>query len=103
MAVIKVTTENFAEEVLNASVPVLADFNAEWCGPCRMLGPTLEELSGESDAYKVVSINVDDEPDLAEQFGVSSIPCVVLFEGGQEKDRAVGLRPKESYREMLGL
>ena len=103
MAVIQVTKDNFKEEVLNASVPVLADFNAEWCGPCRMLGPTLEELSEESDKYKIVSVNVDDEQDLAEEFGVSSIPCVVLFEGGKEKDRAVGLRPKESYLEMLGL
>lgn len=101
MNVIKGTKENFETEVLRSSVPVLVDFNADWCAPCRMLAPVLEELAAESDAYKVVSVNVDDEDELAYQFGVSSIPCVVLIRDGKEADRSVGLRPKEALKAML--
>ena len=101
MNVIVGTKENFEKEVLQSPVPVLVDFNAEWCGPCRMLAPVREELAAESDAYRVVSVNVDDEGELAERYGVSSIPCVVLIRNGEEADRSVGLRPKEALKAML--
>ncbi len=103
MAVIKVTSENFEKEVLSSGVPVLADFNADWCGPCRMLKPIVEEISEEYPNIKVVSINIDDEDELADEYDVSSIPCVVLFKDGQEADRVIGFRPKESIIEFMGV
>ena len=103
MAVIKVTTDNFEKEVLNSDVTVLADFNADWCGPCRMLKPIVEEISEEYPNIKVVSINIDDEDELADEYDVSSIPCVVLFKDGQEADRVIGFRPKESIIEFMGV
>lgn len=102
MEIVKITKDNFEKEVLNSSIPVLADFNAEWCGPCRMLGPILEEVAKKSDSYKIVSINIDDEDELAEKFNVSSIPCLVLFKDGQEVSRSVGLRPQDEIEAMLG-
>ena len=101
MEIIKVTKENFNDEVLNSNIPVLADFNADWCGPCRMIKNSLDELASESDEYKIVSINIDDEDELAEKYGVSSIPCLVLFKEGNEVTRAVGLRPKEEIERIL--
>ena len=101
MAIVKVTQENFEQEVLKASVPVLADFNATWCGPCRMLKPILEELADEREDCKVVAIDVDDESELAEEYEVFSIPCVVLFKNGAEQTRAVGLQPKEAFERLL--
>ena len=100
MAVINVTKDNFKEEVLGSDKPVLADFNATWCGPCRMLGPVIEEISEERSDIKVVSIDIDEEPDLAEEYDVFSIPCVVLFKGGAEVARSVGLKGKEALLEM---
>ncbi len=102
MAVIKVTEQNFKSEVLESSVPVLADFNANWCGPCRMLAPIVEEVSEERRDVKFVSINIDEEDILAEDYGISSIPCLVLFKGGEEVDRMVGLRPKDDLLDFLG-
>ena len=102
MKIIKVSNENFKEEVLDSKVKVLADFNASWCGPCRMLTPILESLAEESDDYKIVSINVDDEDMLAEEYDVSSIPCIVIFENGKEIKRSVGLKPKDEIKKMLG-
>ena len=102
MSGIKGTTENFEKEVLQSPVPVLVDFNADWCGPCRMLAPVIEEIAAERSDCKVVSVNVDDESDLAEEYGVFSIPCVVLFKSGAEAERAVGFRPKEDLIAMLG-
>lgn len=101
MAVIEVNSENFEKEVINSSVPVLVDFNAQWCGPCKMLKPILDEISDERSDCKVVSIDVDEEMELAMQFGVSSIPCVVVFKDGKESDRSVGLIPKEKIEELL--
>ena len=102
MAVIEVTGASFEKEVVQSDRPVLADFYANWCGPCRMLRPTLEAIADERQDIKVVSINIDEEDDLADAFGISSIPCLVLIRDGKEADRSVGLRPKEAIEEMLG-
>ena len=102
MSVINVTRENFESEVLNSEIPVLADFNAGWCGPCKMLKPMVEELAEERTDVKFVSINIDDEDELADDYDVSSIPCLVLFKGGQEVNRSVGLIPKDAIVDLLG-
>ena len=102
MAVIKVTTDTFEKEVLEAEGPVLVDFNADWCGPCKMLAPVIDELAEEHPEIKVVSVNIDDEEDLADEYDVFSIPCLVVFKGGEETDRSVGGRSKEEILEMIG-
>ena len=102
MKIIDVTSENFESEVLNSKVPVLVDFNADWCGPCRMVRPVLDELANESDDYKIVSVNVDDEDELAAKYSVSSIPCMVLMKDGNEVSRSIGLKPKSELKEFLG-
>ena len=101
MAVIKVTTADFENVVLKSDKPVLVDFNADWCGPCRMLAPLLEEIAASRDDIKVVSVNVDDEGELAAQFGISSIPCIIAFKDGAEKKRSIGFRGKEAIEDML--
>lgn len=101
MAVIKVTTDSFENEVLKSDKPVLVDFNATWCGPCKMLKPVIDEISEERSDIKVAAIDVDDEGELAAQFGVFSIPCMVVFKNGEEVSRAVGFRPKEDILELL--
>lgn len=95
MAVIKVTSDTFEEEVLRSEKTVIADFNANWCGPCKMLAPVLEEVSEEMGETKFVSINVDDAADLAENYDIVSIPCLIVFKGGEEIDRSVGLISKD--------
>ena len=102
MKVLTVTGDSFEKEVINSSVPVLADFYADWCGPCRMLRPSLDAIAEERTDVKVVAINIDDEPELADEFDISSIPCVILFKNGAEADRSIGLKPKEMIEEMLG-
>lgn len=102
MAVKTLTEATFKEEVLQANQPVLVDFYADWCGPCRMLRPTLEELSEERTNVKFAAINIDDNPELADDFDISSIPCVILFKNGAEADRSVGLVPKEALEDFLG-
>lgn len=102
MAEIIITKENFEAEVLNSTKPCLVDFWATWCGPCKMIAPIIEELAEEyADTVKVCKINVDDEPELAIKYKVSSIPTVMLFENGNVKDTVVGYRPKESFENML--
>ena len=101
MSVINVTTENFEAEVLKSDVPVLADFNAGWCGPCRAMKPMLEELAETNPGYKIVSIDIDAEDELAEDYDVSSIPCLVVFKGGEEVDRSVGLISKDAIAELV--
>jgi len=101
MAVVKVTRENFENEVIKSDKPVLVDFNADWCGPCKMLAPVLEEIAGSRDDVKIVSINVDDEDILAEDYGVSSIPCLVVVKDGKEVKRSVGFRGKDAVLELL--
>lgn len=102
MAVKTVTEANFADEVLMSQVPVLVDFYADWCGPCKMLRPTLDAISEERTDVAVAAVNIDENPDLADEFDISSIPCVILFNKGAEVDRSIGLKPKEALEEMLG-
>lgn len=101
MAVIKVNNDNFVNEVINSDKPVLADFNADWCGPCRMLAPLLDEISAQNDNVKVVSINVDDNGELAAQFGISSIPCLIVFKNGAEVNRSIGFKGKAAIEALL--
>lgn len=90
--------DNFKKEVLDAKDVVLVDFWASWCGPCRMLGPIMEEVSKET---KVCKVNVDEEEDLALEYRISSIPCVIAFKDGKEIDRSVGLKTKDDILEMV--
>ena len=101
MSVIEVNETNFESEVLN-NKKVLADFNADWCGPCQMLRPVVEEVANENDNVKIVSINVDNNDVLSEKFNVSSIPCLVLFENGKEVKRNIGVMTKDEIIEMIG-
>ncbi len=101
MKLIDITTKNFEEEVIKSSDLVLVDFNANWCGPCRMLKPVLEELADKSKDYKIVSVDVDDNEDLAARYGISSIPCLILFKDGVEKTRVIGLRSKSEIESIL--
>lgn len=101
MAVITINSNNFKTEVLESKVPVLADFNATWCGPCRSMKPMLDQLAEENKGYKIVSIDVDDNSELAEEYDVSSIPCLVVFRNGEEVNRSVGLIPKDMINALM--
>lgn len=101
MKVVTITNDNFKEEVLNSSIPVLVDFNADWCGPCRMLKPILEELAREISDYKIASINVDNEEELAQEYGISSIPCLIVFKNGSEVKRNIGLVSKDRIQGIM--
>ena len=102
MAVVTITKENFEQEVLQSAKPVLLDFWASWCGPCRMLSPVVDEVAEERSDVKVGKVNVDEQPELAGQFGVMSIPTLLVFEQGKLVRQAVGARPKASVLELLG-
>ena len=101
MAVITITKENFAQEVLQSEKPVLLDFWASWCGPCRMLSPIVDEVAEERGDVKVGKVNVDEQPELAGEFGVMSIPTVMLFKGGVPVSTSVGVKPKHALEAML--
>ena len=101
MSTININKENFYEEVVNSDKPVLLDFWAPWCAPCRMVAPIMEEISGEHADVKVGKVNVDEQPELAGQFGVVNIPTLVVMKGGKIVAQAVGARPKSQILEML--
>ena len=102
MAVITITKENFAQEVLQSEKPCLLDFWASLCGPCRMLSPIVDEVAEERGDVKVGKVNVDEQPELAGEFGVMSIPTLLVFEQGKLVRQAVGARPKASVLDLLG-
>ena len=102
MSVITLTKENFEAEVLRSETPVLVDFWASWCGPCRMLSPVVDEVAEETSSAKVGKINVDEQPELAAQFGVMSIPTLIVFKNGQAAETSVGVVPKDQILSMLG-
>ena len=98
----EITMDNYEQEVLNSDIPVMIDFWATWCMPCKMLAPTIEELAEEANgAYKVGKIDVDKSPSLAAQFGVMSIPTVIVFKNGKAVDKTVGVVPKSQLEAML--
>ena len=100
---VKVTNANFEEEVLKSDKTVLVDFWAEWCGPCRMLGPVLKEIADENEeTLKVCKVNVDEEPELAKQFGIMSIPYLILFRNGKAEKSSAGYMPKEEVLNFIG-
>ena len=101
MAVI-LTNENFQSEVLNSEIPVLVDFYADWCGPCKMLAPIINELSDEyAGKVKVCKINVDEQGETAAKYGIQSIPTVMLFKNGEPVETMMGFRPKDAFKAML--
>lgn len=102
MKVINVNNDNFKEEVLDSKTKVLVDFNATWCGPCRMLGPILDKYAEDHDNVKIVSIDVDDNNELAREYNVFSIPCLVVIKDGKEINRSVGLISKAEIDELIG-
>ena len=101
MSAISVTKETFHKEVMLSEKPVLVDFWAPWCGPCRMVMPLVEEIAGERDDIKVVKINVDEEPELASRFQVMSIPTLMVVKNGEVVNKVMGARPKAQINAML--
>lgn len=102
MAEIKLTDQNFEQEVLHADLPVLVDFWASWCGPCRMLAPVIAEIAEEyAGKVKVGKVNVDEQPNLANRYGIASIPTVMLFKNGEVINTSLGYRPKNDLETML--
>ncbi|AZO17423.1 MULTISPECIES: thioredoxin [unclassified Mesorhizobium] len=102
MATVKVDNGNFQADVLNAKEPVVVDFWAEWCGPCKMIGPSLEEIAKElGSKVKIAKLNIDENPELAAQFGVRSIPTLMIFKGGEVADMKVGAAPKTALSHWI--
>jgi len=100
--VVEITDQNFQSEVIDSGEPVLIDFWAPWCGPCRMIAPMVEELAGEyKGSVKIGKINIDDNPSAANNFGVSSIPTLMIFKAGEVIDRFVGVQPKNKLQAAL--
>lgn len=101
MAALHITNKNFKEEVLNSDKLVLIDFWASWCGPCRMVGPIIDEIAGERQDIKVCKVNVDDEPELASEFHIMSIPTLVVMKEGQVLKQSMGAKPKSQILDLL--
>jgi len=101
MSTITITSSNFNTEVLASDKPVLLDFWASWCGPCRMVAPAVEEISNEAAYAKVGKVNVDEQPEVAAKFGIQSIPTLVVMKDGKVANRAVGVQPKSAILNML--
>lgn len=102
MSVVTITSDNFESEVMKSGKPVLVDFWASWCGPCRMVSPLVDEIAEERTDIKVGKINIDEQQELASRFGVMSIPTLMVFNGGSVVQKAVGARPKAAILSMLG-
>ena len=101
MSALKITKNNFKEEVLNSDKPVLINFWASWCGPCRMLGPIIDEIAQENSDIKVCKVNVDEEPELASEFHIMSIPTLVVMKDGQVMRQSMGAKPKAQILDLL--
>ncbi len=101
MSVVTITKENFEEEVLKSDKPVLVDFWAVWCGPCRMLSPVVDKIADENEAIKVGKVNVDEQPELAQMFGVMSIPTLISFRDGKAVNKSVGVISKEEILNLI--
>ena len=102
MSVLNIKGDQFEEVVLKSDKPVLVDFFAVWCGPCKMMSPILDQLSADRSDVKFVSVDVDEDERLAIQYGISSIPCMILFKNGEEADRIIGAVPKQKLEEFIG-
>ena len=101
MAVVKLTEANFEQEVMQADRPVLVDFYADWCGPCKMMGPVVEEIAGEEAGVKVCKTNIDEEMGLAQRFGVMSIPTFIAFKNGEVAGKQIGAVPKNALLDLV--
>ena len=99
--IVSLTQENFETEVLKSDKPVLVDFWAEWCGPCRMVAPVLDEIAEQKADVTIAKLNVDDHQELAMEYGVQSIPTFILFKGGEAADRILGALPKAAFEDFL--
>lgn len=102
MAVLNINRNNFEQEVMNSDKPVLLDFYAAWCGPCKMLSPVIDEIARERSDIKVAKVNVDEHADLAAKYRVYSIPTLMVFRNGQVYNKSLGARPKEQILSMIG-
>ncbi len=101
MAVLEVNANNFGKEVLESKMPVVIDFWAGWCGPCKMLAPTFDKVAGEIKEMKFAKCNIDESQDLAQENGVMSIPCIIVFKDGKEAGRIVGNQPEDALKQQL--
>ena len=101
MSVLKITNQNFESAVINSEKPVLLDFWASWCGPCRMVSPLVDEIAQENPQFLVGKVNVDEEPELEQKFGIMSIPTLVVMKGGKIVRQVTGARPKAQLLELL--
>ena len=101
MSVTKITLLNFESEVKNSDIPVLIDFWASWCGPCKMLSPVVDEIGDEVENVKICKVNVDEEPELAKQFAVMSIPTLVFIKNGEVVEQTVGVQPKDKILKII--